>query len=106
MNLPPFPSIPQSPEERLRWVQWGEQIRAMERERCATVCDDYSKHLIASGVNEWNEFRAHGAEECSNLLKGLNEYGDPPESGHFAGSYAAIRAAIDAASSGGKGDGE
>lgn len=32
MTLPPFPFVPASPEERLRLTQYGELVRAMERE--------------------------------------------------------------------------
>jgi hypothetical protein len=64
-------------------------------EQARTMCNDYSKHLIATGAASTpSEWEAHGAESCANLIGGLSEYGDPPESEHFAGTYAAaIRAA-------------
>lgn len=33
MNLPPFPVLPSTPEERLLWLDWGERVAAAERER-------------------------------------------------------------------------
>lgn len=38
-DLPPFPEIPLSPESRLRWLAWGRECMAIERERCAKICD-------------------------------------------------------------------
>jgi hypothetical protein len=37
MNLPPFPVLPLTPEERILWIDWGERVAAAERERCAVV---------------------------------------------------------------------
>jgi hypothetical protein len=58
---------------------------AMERERCAQVCMDYSAAQIASGkAGDPSEWMAHGAEACGNLIRGNNEYGDKPGSPFFA----------------------
>ena len=67
-----------------------------ERERAARLCDDYSKYLIelADGVGDHLEYEAHGAEACSHLIVGRNEYGDEPDSQNFGDSYGARIAAI------------
>lgn len=79
----------------VEWVQaYAREAALLERERCAALCDAYSKHLIASGkFSDLSEYEAHAAEACSNLIRGLNEFGDAPDSEHFGGSFAAaIRA--------------
>jgi hypothetical protein len=37
MNLPPFPILPLTPEERILWIDWGERVAAAERERAASL---------------------------------------------------------------------
>jgi hypothetical protein len=41
MNLPPFPVLPLTPEERILWIDWGERVAAAERERAAQVCESF-----------------------------------------------------------------
>jgi hypothetical protein len=58
IELPPFPSIPQSPEERLRLTQYGELVLAMALAECVdelaaavingelpAICEDASDWL-------------------------------------------------------------
>jgi hypothetical protein len=32
-SLPAFPELPSSPEAKLRWIAWGNEIARLERER-------------------------------------------------------------------------
>jgi hypothetical protein len=34
-SLPAFPELPSSPEAKLRWIAWGNEIARLERERLA-----------------------------------------------------------------------
>lgn len=52
MNLPPFPFLPSTPEERIRWVQWGEQIRAMAMDELVSVANEARQR--GSG-REWRD---------------------------------------------------
>jgi hypothetical protein len=38
-SLPAFPELPSSPEAKLRWIAWGNEIARLERERCAVICE-------------------------------------------------------------------
>lgn len=82
-----------SPEQALQATRFADAVCAAERELCAKLCNDYSAHLIGlSGNSSHLEHQAHGAEACSNLIRGNNEYGDAPDSPHFGDSFgAAIR---------------
>lgn len=95
MNLPPFPEsyIPASPEERLRWVQWGEECARMGAEA------------------EWRQIQnltLMGNAMAHKLKKADPTSGWPAKWGEYVttnGLSSPLRA-IDAARSGGKGDGE
>lgn len=46
-DLPPFPEIPLTPEQRLRWAAWGKECMARERERCARICNERADQIRA-----------------------------------------------------------
>jgi hypothetical protein len=54
MNLPPFPVLPLTPEERILWIDWGERVAAAERERAAKVADGryWSEALGSYGTSK------------------------------------------------------
>lgn len=39
MNIPPFPFVPASQEQRIQLEQWGKQIRVIALERAAQIAD-------------------------------------------------------------------
>lgn len=72
MNLPPFPSLPSSPQERLRLLAYGEICARMERERCAMIADRTADSVADRG----NAGFPHIARSIAAAIRGEAERKD------------------------------
>lgn len=111
MTLPPFPFLPASPEERLRLTQYGELVRAMALEWVSVderLPPNGGYWLVTVATDDGPE--VHSLLFLANKKQWMHEGEATFEhSYHFRPTHWAplpLPAAIDAASSGGKGDGE
>lgn len=76
MNLPPFPFVPASPEERLRLIQYGEVCARAELERCAAIADDEARIRSEAGMTHPEDSAARdrcfaGARAATNVGRGI-----------------------------------
>jgi hypothetical protein len=73
MNLPPFPVLPLTPEERILWIDWGERVAAAERERAAKVCDAISEAISNGDHQPIHGGSAGPALDCAAAIRKGNQ---------------------------------
>lgn len=66
MNIPPFPFVPASQEQRIQLEQWGKQIRVIALERAAQIAGKFAKRDFPWGSE--NSDRYHAQADWAELV--------------------------------------